>query len=207
MKNKYDSLFWDFDGVLINSNSVRTEGFRYIFKEHKKELVDKLISYHIQNGGTSRYDKISFFYSHILKVSLSQETLNKKLSDYTNYVKPRLILKSLIYDKNLNLIKKHQSKNNFIVSASDEKELKQITRALEINKYFLEIMGSPNEKYQNILTIIKDYNLNTKKCVLIGDSINDFHASIKSGIDFIGHNNIHLSKKVRNYSEDLIKFL
>ena len=167
MKKKYNSLFWDFDGVLINSNTVRTEGFRYIFKEYKKELVDKLISYHTQNGGKSRYDKISFFYSHILKVSLSQETLDKKLSDYTNYVKPRLISKSLIYNKNLNLIKKHQLKNNFIVSASDEKELKQITKALEINKYFLEIMGSPNEKHQNILTIIKDYNLNIKKCVLI----------------------------------------
>jgi len=203
----YKNIFWDFDGVLINSNSVRTEGFRYIFKEYKKELVDKLISYHTQNGGKSRYDKISFFYSHILKVSLSQETLDKKLSDYTNYVKPRLISKSLIYKKNLNLIKKHQLKNNFIVSASDEKELEQITKALEINKYFLEIMGSPNEKHQNILTIIKDYNLNIKKCVLIGDSINDFHAAINSGIDFIGHNNIHLSKKVINYSEDLVKFL
>ena len=207
MKNKYDSLFWDFDGVIINSNSVRTEGFRYIFKEHKKELVDKLISYHIQNGGKSRYDKIFFFYSQILKISLSKETLSRKLTEYTNYVKPKLTFKSLIYEKNLNIIKRYQNKNNFIVSASDEKELIEITDSLNIKKYFIEIKGSPKEKSQNISEIIKQYKLISKKCVLIGDSINDYHASIDSGIDFIGHNNIKLSKNVNNYGENLLKFL
>ena len=89
MKKKYNSLFWDFDGVLINSNTVRTEGFRYIFKEYKKELVDKLISYHTQNGGKSRYDKISFFYSHILKVCLflgmGRSSNNSLLQDFSEF--------------------------------------------------------------------------------------------------------------------------
>ena len=207
MKNKYDSIFWDFDGVLIDSDIIRTNGFRYIFREFNEELVVELISYHKKNGGKSRYDKIAFFYSAILNVYLSKETLNEKLIDYSNYVKPRLISKSLLFEKNLSIVKSNQDKNNFIVSASDEKELIEITGKLNIKKYFLEIKGSPKEKSKNILEVIKLYNLSPKKCVLIGDSINDYHASIDSGIDFIGHNNIKLSKKVNLYSEDLTKFL
>ena len=42
MLNKYSTIFWDFDGVIINSDEVRTEGFKYIFDSYSKEYIDKL---------------------------------------------------------------------------------------------------------------------------------------------------------------------
>ena len=34
------TIFWDFDGVILDSMPIRDYGFREIFKEFDKELVD-----------------------------------------------------------------------------------------------------------------------------------------------------------------------
>ena len=38
MLNKYSTIFWDFDGVILNSDEVRTEGFKYIFDSIPKNI-------------------------------------------------------------------------------------------------------------------------------------------------------------------------
>jgi beta-phosphoglucomutase-like phosphatase (HAD superfamily) len=67
MLNNFSSIFWDFDGVILNSDKVRTDGFRHIFENYSKQEVDKLIDYHTINGGLSRYDKIEYFSQKISK--------------------------------------------------------------------------------------------------------------------------------------------
>ena len=61
MLNKYSTIFWDFDGVILNSDKIRTKGFKYIFDSYSKKEIDMLINYHKINGGLSRYEKIEFF--------------------------------------------------------------------------------------------------------------------------------------------------
>ena len=58
-----NNFFWDFDGVLLDSNKCRENGFRIILKEFKKKDVDKLILFHKKNGGLSRYVKLNFFFN------------------------------------------------------------------------------------------------------------------------------------------------
>ena len=40
----YKSIFWDFDGVIINSNEIRTNGFRETLKDFPNEKVEILIN-------------------------------------------------------------------------------------------------------------------------------------------------------------------
>ena len=58
------NILFDFDGVIIDSMPIREAGFRLIFQDFDKYLVDKLIDYHNQNGGLSRYVKIDFFFNN-----------------------------------------------------------------------------------------------------------------------------------------------
>ena len=44
-------IFWDFDGVILDSMVVRDAGFREIFKRYDTNKVNKLISYHRENCG------------------------------------------------------------------------------------------------------------------------------------------------------------
>ena len=58
-------IFWDFDGVILNSNKVRDKGFETVLSGFPKEEVDKLLKFHRQNGGLSRYVKFRYFFEEI----------------------------------------------------------------------------------------------------------------------------------------------
>ena len=48
--------------MFFNSNKIRTEGFKIIFKKFPKPFIDKLVDYHEMNGGLSRYHKVRYFF-------------------------------------------------------------------------------------------------------------------------------------------------
>ena len=63
---KYKSLIFDCDGVILNSNQLKTNAFRKVFEKYNINAVDEFIEYHRSNGGVSRYIKIENFLKNIL---------------------------------------------------------------------------------------------------------------------------------------------
>ena len=63
---KYKSLIFDCDGVILNSNKIKTESFRKILKNFDTCAIQEFIDYHENNGGLSRYIKLDYFLSNIL---------------------------------------------------------------------------------------------------------------------------------------------
>ena len=112
VKSIYDfkHLFFDFDGVLFNSNKIRTEGFKTIFKEFPKLLVDKLVNYHKINGGLSRYHKIRYFFENILKNEISDEQLKSYANEYRKVMSKELFNKELKINDSLNFLKTNRDK-------------------------------------------------------------------------------------------------
>jgi len=70
-----DAIFWDFDGVLINSNSIREMGFEKVLSDYPKEKVEALLQFHKANGGLSRYVKFRHFFENILGEKPTAEKL------------------------------------------------------------------------------------------------------------------------------------
>ena len=50
MKIKQKYILCDFDCVIIDSNLIRTNGFRYIFRKFDSNKVDQIINYHNKNN-------------------------------------------------------------------------------------------------------------------------------------------------------------
>ena len=195
MLNKYSTIFWDFDGVILNSDEVRTEGFKYIFDSYSKKQIDMLINYHTINGGLSRYEKIEYFSQKILDKKLNDEEKKQYAQLYGNYCRERLCDKNLLIKNSINFIKENHKNFDFhLVSASDEKELIYLCSNLDITKYFKSISGSPVNKIENIKRLLKSNNYIESKCCLIGDSNNDKVAAIENSISFFGFNNKKLIK-------------
>ena len=195
MLNKYSTIFWDFDGVILNSDEVRTEGFKYIFDSYSKKQIDMLINYHTINGGLSRYEKIEYFSQKILDKKLNDEEKKQYAQLYGNYCRERLCDKDLLIKSSISFIKENHKNFNFhLVSASDEKELIYLCSNLDIKKYFKSISGSPVNKIENIKRLLKSNNYIESKCCLIGDSNNDKVAAIENSISFFGFNNKKLIK-------------
>ena len=53
--SEYNSLIFDCDGVILNSNEIKTSCFRKILKRYNQDAVEDFIDYHKKNGGISRY--------------------------------------------------------------------------------------------------------------------------------------------------------
>ena len=47
----FELVFWDFDGVIKESVSVKTDAFLELFKPYGSKICEKVKSHHIENGG------------------------------------------------------------------------------------------------------------------------------------------------------------
>ena len=61
--DRFDYLLFDFDGVIKESNLIKGEVFKKIFKDFGPEVTSKIFNHHISNGGISRYEKIPLYLS------------------------------------------------------------------------------------------------------------------------------------------------
>jgi len=184
------TIFWDFDGVILDSMPIRDYGFAKIFEDFDKSLVDKLLEYHTLNGGLSRYVKIRYFYNELLAQVVSDERVQELADKFSTIMRAELTNKKYLIRETVEFIEKNYKNYNFhIVSGSDEKELNYLCEKLGLKEYFKTIEGSPTPKNDLVKNILKKFSYHPKECVLIGDSINDYEAANINGIKFYGYNN------------------
>ncbi len=204
MLDKYKVLLWDFDGVIMDSNPVRTYGFEEILKEYPAEQVKELIAYHQQNGGLPRYDKFRYFFEKIRGEKVTDEEIMRLAARFSEIMLARLLDSSLLIPDSVAFIKENYKKFIMhIVSGSDQIELRKICAHLSLTPYFVSIVGSPVLKPRLVQQILKAYNYNKYEVAFIGDSVNDYDAAVENGVDFYGYNN----KRLLNLSKLYIKKL
>lgn len=182
----YKYIIFDFDGVLVESNEIRFNGFRKLFKDYPQEQVDQLVKYAKANGGVSRYKKIEFFFNKIRKESISLKSVNHWANQFSELVTED-ILEARPVEGSLEFLEKHSNQFDFaIVSGSDQRELREVCKGRGIDSFFKVILGSPTEKQDNIAALLSDFKWARSKSVYIGDSNNDLEAAKTNDIDFIG---------------------
>ncbi|MEO2127009.1 MAG: HAD-IA family hydrolase [Christiangramia sp.] len=203
-----NTIFWDFDGVIIDSEVIRVNGFKEVLQKFPASEVEKLIDYHIANGGISRYVKFRYFFEEIRNEKISNEQIQNLANDFSQIMLKSLQDKNLLIPESVNFIKQHYDKlQMFIVSGSDQEELRNLCSALGIAQYFNEIFGSPTAKPQLVSDLLKLYNLDSENCLLIGDSINDYDAAKENGMHFYGYNNSSLKNTGKGYIESFEEIL
>lgn len=189
-------IFFDFDGVILDSMPIRDYGFKKIFKGFPQKEVDDFLIYHNNNGGLSRFHKIEYFYNNILKKTISKKEIEKYANEFSEIMKNELINKKYLISDTLNFIRKNN--DNFIyhiVSGSEQNELRFLCKKLDIDKYFKSIEGSPIPKNDLVKNILDKEKYKKEESILIGDSINDYEAASINGISFFGFNNEALKNK------------
>ena len=61
----YNSIIFDCDGVILNSNTVKSDSFYSSALPFGEKAADLLLRYHLENGGVSRYVKFRYLISDI----------------------------------------------------------------------------------------------------------------------------------------------
>ncbi len=182
------AIIFDFDGVILDSNEIKTQAFIDLYKDYPSHIVKRVRTYHLQNQGIDRYRKIKYF---------EEELLNKEVDDI--YLKQRAeIFKDLVFRKVIkakfikgakNFLKENLIRFDFhLASATPEDELKDITKKRDIDVFFKSIYGSPMKKEEILSKIISEYDYNTREVVMIGDSKQDLIASKAKNVKFVAVN-------------------
>lgn len=198
-----ENIIFDFDGVIIDSMDIRTNGFRDIFTDYDEALVDKLIDYHNLNGGLSRFNKIKYFYNSLLNKEISDEKINEYANKFSDIMRVKLSSKDVLIINVVDFIKENYKNYKLhIASGSEQEELRFLCKELELFNCFKSIYGSPIHKNQLVKTIIEENNYDRAKTLLIGDSINDYEAAKVNDIAFLGYNNKSLKESNCNYIEE-----
>lgn len=183
---RYSYLIFDFDGVLADTNEIRIQGFQMIFQNYPADEVAQMLAFARRNGGVSRYDKIRHFFNHIRGEDIDEDQVNRWAQEYSLAVKQAVIDAEPVAGSLAFLERYHRRFPFGLISASDQAELRDVCRQRRIDRYFVEILGSPAEKIENIQRLLNGQGWKADQCLFIGDTQNDLSAARRAGVDFLG---------------------
>ncbi len=179
------AIFFDFDGVILESVDIKTDVFRDLFRKHPKH-VKRIVQLHKDNAGVSRYTKFEIIYRDFLKQPLSEDQKKKLGRQFEAFVMKRILHCRFVPGAKAFLKKHSKHVPLFVLSATPVAELKSIIQKRGLSPYFKEVFGYPTSKQEAMGKILKRWKFNRKYVVMIGDARADWEAATKQRIPFIG---------------------
>jgi len=181
---QYQTFIFDCDGVVLNSNKIKSKAFFEVTKHYGDKFAKKLVDYHIQNGGVSRYIKFKYFITNILQKEICQQELQDLLEKFSYEVTKGLMTCEIA--KGLESLRdKTKHANWLIVSGGDQNELRDVFSHRGLNEYFDGgIFGSPDSKDLILSRELSCENIK-KNSLFLGDSKYDYEVSKSYGLDFV----------------------
>ena len=180
----YDTILFDCDGVILNSNKIKSKAFYDVASAYSIPAARELVEYNQQFGGISRHEKFKYFVNAILpKYSDIKHSEEDLIMEFAKHVKQGLMtceISPYLQDRTI----KYSRSQFAVVSGGYEPELREIFHARKISSYFSGgIWGSPNTKFQIIEKHLS--KLNPRTTLFIGDSKLDYNVAQYFGFDFV----------------------
>lgn len=185
-KSALQAIFFDFDGVIIDSTLTKTQAFYALFAEFDDKIVDQVVAYHQQHGGISRVDKIDYAHRNIIGKPLEGAEVTQWATRYSELVFEKVVNVDWIPGAKEFLEAKPEGLPCFVISGTPEDELRRVLVRRGISNHFSEILGSPVRKPNHIRKILSGYHLSAESCVFVGDALTDYNAARETGLHFIG---------------------
>tara|TARA_R110000868_G_scaffold383578_12_gene650763 strand:- start:14859 stop:15506 length:648 start_codon:yes stop_codon:yes gene_type:complete len=178
-------IFFDFDGVLVESVNVKTEAFRNLYLPYGNEIADKVVEHHQNNGGVSRFEKFKIYHKSFLNEEIDELKVQELANQFSN-----LALDGVLEAPNVkgakDFLENYKDEFNYwIITGTPTTEIKIILDRKGWTPYFKGVYGSPTKKYEWTESIIEKENLRREEIVFIGDATADYDAANKSGLSFV----------------------
>ncbi len=200
-------LIFDFDGVIADSVHVKTEAFAKLYSEFGESVVQKVVDFHMQNCGMSRFDKIRYFHGELLGTEVTDQLVQLWANRFAGMVVDGVIAAAEIPGLRKFLDFCHDNKKTCAVnSAAPESEIVEILKRRGLSGNFEMILGSPQSKADNLSELLETLETNVENAVFFGDAVNDYEAAKQVNIDFIGINYHFDSKDFFPTFEDFDEF-
>lgn len=177
-------IIFDFDGVIVESLHIKSNAFKQIYMPYGEEIANQVVKHHEANGGISRFNKFKYYHKVFLNKNISEEKIKELSNKFSNIVINKVIKSKYVSGSLDFIVKSFKHKKLFISTGTPKVEIDKILLAKNIDKYFVEVYGSPEDKIEHVQKIIYKYNLTSKELVFFGDSKSDLEAAKYFDIEF-----------------------
>lgn len=187
MLKTYKTFVFDCDGVVLDSNKVKTQAFYQAALPYGEAAAQALVEYHVTHGGVSRYKKFAHFLNDLVPEyapAINGPDLDSLLAAYAAAVQEGL-LQCQIAPGLAELRAATPNARWLIVSGGDQAELRRVFSSRGIADFFDGgIFGSPDSKDVILARELERNNI-SQPGLFLGDSKYDFQAANAAGLDFL----------------------
>mgnify|MGYP000314677099 CR=1 FL=1 len=191
----HKTLLFDCDGVVLDSNRIKTEAFQRAAAPYGKVAADALVAHHRYNGGVSRYRKFEHFleviapaYAPVLTdttdAGRSGPGLEALLQRYAEAVHQGL--RECAIAEGLAALRAATPQARWLVaSGGDQRELQAVFAERDIAEWFDGgIFGSPASKHDIVAKGLAEGRI-ISPALFLGDSRMDHEVAEAHGLDFV----------------------
>ena len=180
----YDLFLFDFDGVLFNTNRIKTEAFQQALAGYPEEAVAEFVAYHEATGGISRYVKVAHFFSQIMqRIDNTQQEQAEVLEKFAD-IAPRLMAAASPLPgapEFLGAIAQG-GRTASVCSGGNSNEIKTLLERHQLAQLIDNIWGNERSKKEHAAdSIVNQY----AKVIFFGDGQYDMEVAQAFGFDFV----------------------
>lgn len=177
------SIIFDFDGVLVDSVSIKIEAFFKVFEDISLDFANHIKEYHLKTN-KNRFEVIRY----------ATETLGYNNSFYLNKIEQfkSIVARSVVEADEIVGAKEflnqcYQNKiDMYVISGTPQDELSYIIEEKRWSYFFKEQLGTPIKKDIHCIYLMDKYNLSSDDLVFFGDMMSDYKVAKAYDIGFIG---------------------
>ena len=199
----YDNILWDWNGTLLNDVEICYEIVRTQMKSHNiaplsvEELKD-YFCFPIQKY----YEDIGF--------PVCRESFVALASSFHESYQAKVKKEAQIFTGTREMLAHLQHKNQFIVSASEERYLQELVASYNLDSYFKKISGLSDRygasKSERCKKLMKENSIDPTRTILVGDTSHDAEVADEAGIDVVlVADGFHKYEKLKGFSEEVLR--
>lgn len=181
---QYRSVVFDCDGVLLNSNELKSKAFHAVAGRFGNELADLFLAYHQSHGGISRHVKFHYLVENFLGMTGNDELVSVLLDDYAQRVRAGLLTCEIA--PGLKNLRRHTPLATWsVASGGDQAELRDVFETRGLSWLFDGgIHGSPARKIDILRTLLADGSVK-RPALFLGDSRYDHECAAANDVEFL----------------------
>lgn len=177
------TLILDFDGVIVESNDIKTRAFATVFSRFP-EHADAMMAYHEAHVSASRFDKFRYLVTQLLGRTADDPLMTELADAFSEETRKQVIACPMVPGAAAFLDAVSARVPVYLASVTPQADLDAILAARDLTRYFTRVYGCPPWTKASAITDILTH-VERANTLFIGDSAGDQRAALETGVEFL----------------------
>lgn len=179
---EYRTYVFDCDGVLLDSNRIKSDAFYWVAKPYGLLAAMQLMAFHATAGSITRRARIEHLFAGILKRPPADGEVDRLLEQCDRYVRQHIL-----HCETLPGVAEYLRRiegRKIVASGVEAGELRDVLAAHGLLDCFDAVWGGPVPKDKLLCGLVESGGIELP-AVYFGDTQHDYEAATAAGLDFV----------------------